>query len=135
MPRRGSSPLAVAGVVGFVSSFLLAGSLLLAGSFLLAGCGGSAAEPPSSQFGPLASVTVAPETTADSTATSTADSAAASTAVSAAVSTIASTVAGVATSVGDLLTADEVAEVEQALDDLDSLLAEIDADLADVPDP
>ncbi len=41
----------------------------------------------------------------------------------------------VATTVGDLLTEAEVAEVEQVLDDLDALLGEIDADLAGVPDP
>ncbi len=41
----------------------------------------------------------------------------------------------VATTVGDLLTEAEVAEVEQVLDDLDALLGEIDADLVGVPDP
>jgi hypothetical protein len=41
----------------------------------------------------------------------------------------------VPTTVGDLLTEAEVAEIEQALDDLEGLLDEIDADLADVADP
>lgn len=39
------------------------------------------------------------------------------------------------TTLGDLLTEDEVAEVERALDELDALLGEIDADLAGAPDP
>jgi hypothetical protein len=43
--------------------------------------------------------------------------------------------AAVSTTLGDLLTEDEVAEVERALDELDVLLGEIDADLAGAPDP
>ena len=41
----------------------------------------------------------------------------------------------VSTTLGDLLTEDEVAEVERALDELDALLGEIDADLDGAPDP
>ena len=49
--------------------------------------------------------------------------------------TAAPTSAGAPTTLGDLLTEDEVAEVERALDELDALLGEIDADLAGAPDP
>ena len=45
------------------------------------------------------------------------------------------TALAVATTLGDLLSEAEVAEIEAALDDLDTLLDEVDRDLDGLPDP